>query len=281
MVDFSIGDIILCGRITYRLFTAATSGRKNAPRDLRELESALFGLTCSLDYLEQVSRQILSGNINGSGHSAADVRQRLGFTIRSCLQTLKLLEEATEEYRKAASPSLVLHHKSPSDSLSQTWPMQARVQWRLFMWHLKGESLTKYRPKLEAHTSTINLILGTLIWYVFLIYLVGLVRNPCSRSATDRIEQHSMHQGQQIEELALEGRMMRGAMLYQTSRFYSAMLPSPGLNAPSTRHTWHPSHRILPSLPSPHRLRYRPKCDRAENVCSIGSQPGHAILSSG
>ncbi|KAJ5516499.1 hypothetical protein N7527_008059 [Penicillium freii] len=126
---FSIGDIVLCSQITYRLFTAATTGRKNAPRDLRELEGVLFGLNCSLSQLQRASLIISSRNFSTLDHDATDVAQQLG---------LKILP-------------------------SQQFTTQVKTQWRRIMWDLRGESLSQYRRKLESHLGATNLILNTLI----------------------------------------------------------------------------------------------------------------------
>lgn len=163
---FSIGDIVLCSQIAYRLFTAATTGRKNAPRDLRELENVLLALNCSLSQLQRASIVILSRNSNTQDNDATDLSQQLGFMVRSCLQTLRHLESATDKYRATVTtPSLVLHdgHRVNLPH-SQQWTTQFKIQWRRIMWDLRGESLSQYRRKLESHLDAINLLLNTLIW---------------------------------------------------------------------------------------------------------------------
>ncbi|OQE41440.1 hypothetical protein PENCOP_c005G05966 [Penicillium coprophilum] len=189
---FSIGDLVLCSQITYRLFTAATTGRKNAPRDLQELEGVLFGLNCSLTQVQRASVIIFSRNFNTLDDAAdvapdvaPDVAQQLGFMIRSCLQTLEHLERATDKYRATVTTPSLLHGKPRANFLnSQQLTSQVKLQWRRIMWDLRGESLTQYRRKLESHLNVVNLLLNVLIW-----------------SATDRIEQNGMRQGKRIEEL--------------------------------------------------------------------------------
>ncbi|KAJ5793762.1 hypothetical protein N7457_000361 [Penicillium paradoxum] len=157
---FSIGDIVLCGQITCRLYTAATSGRQNAPRDLRELEDVLLGLTYSLNNVQRVSQRILCRGSSPLDYDA-DVGQQLGFMIRSCLHTLQLLENATDKYRATAIPSLAWQDEHRVNFVSsQKWTTQVKLQWRRIMWDFRGESLTQYRRKLESHTSAINLLLS-------------------------------------------------------------------------------------------------------------------------
>ncbi|CAI7591166.1 unnamed protein product [Penicillium palitans] len=257
---FSIGDIVLCSQITYRLFTAATIGRKNAPRDLRELEDVLFGLNCSLSQLQKASLVISSRNFNALDHDATGVSQQLGFMVRSCLQTLGHLESTTEKYRATVTtPSLVLHDEHKAKFLhSQQFTAQVKTQWRRIMWDLRGESLSQYRRKLESHLGAINLLLNTLIW-----------------SATDRIEQDGMRQGRRIEEL-----------LHQASRFNNALfyrIPKTSCAAPNSsfelsRGSSLSVSTILESVPS----RPRPRLDQdSAGVYLKGSQQGHAGLSNG
>ncbi|KAJ5504860.1 hypothetical protein N7463_007734 [Penicillium fimorum] len=188
----SIGDIILCSQITYRLFVAATSGRKNAPRGLRDLEDTLFALHCSLNHLKRTSETVSWRSYSDAGN----IHEQLELMIRSCCQTLEELEKATAKYREAVEdhgsmPQSYKALKSPS----QQFTTQVKIQWRMFMWDFRGESLSQYRRKLESQTDAISLLLSTFIW-----------------SATDRIEEDGRRQEQRMEEL-----------LNQTARFNSAL----------------------------------------------------------
>lgn len=160
----SIGDIILCSQITYRLLAAATSGRKNAPLGLRELEDTLFGLNYSLSHLQRASNTVLSR----SNYDAGDIHRQLGFMIRSCRQTLETLEKATAKYRETAKKPVPMpqSYKGLKFCSQHKFTTQVKIQWRRFIWDLKGESLSRYRRKLESHTDAINLLLVTCIWYV-------------------------------------------------------------------------------------------------------------------
>ncbi|CAI7631461.1 unnamed protein product [Penicillium viridicatum] len=249
---FSIGDIVLCSQITYRLLNAATTGRKNAPRDLRELEGVLFDLNCSLSQLQRASLVISSRNFSTLDHDATDVAQQLGFMVRSCLRALGHLESATDKYRAAVTtPSLVFHNRHRLKILhSQQFTTEVKTQWRRIMWDLRGESLSQYRRKLESHLGAINLLLNTLIW-----------------SATDRIEQDGMRQGRRIEEL-----------LHQASHFNNALfylIPKTSRVAPnsSLEFSRGSSLSVFESVSS----RPRPRLDQdSAGVYFKGSQQGHA-----
>jgi hypothetical protein len=159
----SIGDIILCSQITYRLLVAATSGRNDAPRRLRELEDILFGLNCSLSCLQNASLTVLST----SNSDASNIHGQLSLMLHSCRRTLEELENATAKYREAEKcpVSSSNDYKGPKLS-SQKFVAHVKVQWRRFIWDLQGDSLSQYRYKLQSHTDSINLLLGTLIWFV-------------------------------------------------------------------------------------------------------------------
>ncbi|KAJ5519204.1 hypothetical protein N7453_001626 [Penicillium expansum] len=197
----SIGDIIICSQITYRLFAAATSGRKNAPRGLKELEDTLFSLHCSLNLLQGVSDTVLSR----SYCDTSDIQGQLGFMIRSCRQTLEELEKATAKYREAVKEPVPMprSYRGRGLKLSQKFTTGVKIQWRMFMWDLRGKSLSQYRQKLEAHTDAINLLLSTLIW-----------------SATDRIEEGGRRQEQRMEELLHQASHFNGALFHPTQNLY-------------------------------------------------------------
>lgn len=160
MASLSVGDIILCSQIVYRLLTAATIGRKSALRDLRELESVLLGLSCSLDHLQNVTAAILSREANPNPNSV-DIQQSFGVMVHSCRKALEDLEQANAKYRETVK------EPSSTQTLGSTGPsrlVKIKSQWRSFMWDFRGESLTRYRQKLETHTAAINLMLNTFMW---------------------------------------------------------------------------------------------------------------------
>jgi hypothetical protein len=170
MASASIGDIVLCSQIAYRLITAATSGRKNAPRDLEELEHTLLALRFSITHLQKTFAVTLSRNTNVEPNTA-DIQQHLGFMIRSCRQTLEDLERVTAKYRDTIKDSTSIQSTS---SPGYTPLTKLKIEWRRFVWDLRGESLTRYRQKLETHTAAINLMLNTCIWLVHVHYIYML-----------------------------------------------------------------------------------------------------------
>ena len=167
---FGIGDLVLCTQIAYRLYTAVTSGRANAPRDLKELEDVLFGLYCGLDHLQKVHATILDKAAARSGNDAAQIKQQLGLMISSCLHTLEELDNTTAKYREAADDpprrAVNSQYKVAGVVFSRQVKAQVKVQWRRVLWDYRGDSLSKYRQKLQSHTDAINLLLSSIIWLV-------------------------------------------------------------------------------------------------------------------
>ncbi|CAG8929317.1 unnamed protein product [Penicillium salamii] len=218
MASLSVGDIVLCSQIAYRLLTAGTIGRKNAPRDLRELDNVLLALSCSLSHLENAVEVKSSGNCNPNPH-AVDVQQNLGFMIRSCCTVLEDLERATAKYRD------IIREPSSAQMGSNARFVKIKSQWRRFMWDFREESLTRYRQKLETHTAAINLILNTCIW-----------------SAADRIENNIRRQNQMMEMLLYQPSHLNGRF---SALVHNVHLPDTSNHAESRLLS------LLPALPEP------------------------------
>jgi hypothetical protein len=196
----SIGDIILCSQITYRLFTAATSGRKDAPRRLRELDDILLGLNCALNCLQNTSLTVLST----SNRDASNYHRQIGLMLHSCRRTLEELESATEKYREAGQSPRVIHDSNNGLKLfPQEFIAHVKVQWRRFIWDLQEDSVSQYRHRIQSHTDSINLLLSTLIWFVsrYDFDLRPSKSDKPHRSATDRIEEDGRRQVEMMEGL--------------------------------------------------------------------------------
>lgn len=168
---FSVGDIILCTQIAYRLFSSVTDGRKKAPGDLKELEGTLFGLYCALNHLERYHEIILAkASTNNTGDNSGQVHVQLDYMIKSCRETLEELDNVTAKYREAATESVlsVSGNQPTLPGLPSPRPTKGslKIQLKRVVWDLRGESLSKYRSKLQSHTDAINLLLSTFIWLV-------------------------------------------------------------------------------------------------------------------
>ena len=168
---FSVGDIIVVGKICYRQYTAATTGRKDASKELQELGNVLFSLNCALDHLSRTAKDVLArANSQPNPDDARETRIKLDRMINSCAETLKELDEATKKHRDTDANSQS-GHASLATSVSAPGRLQklrrsATTQWNKISWDLLSESLGSYRRKLEGHTAAINMVLLTFIWCV-------------------------------------------------------------------------------------------------------------------
>ncbi|KAJ5717079.1 hypothetical protein N7488_002725 [Penicillium malachiteum] len=137
--------------------------------------------------------------------------------VKSCLDTLRELDNATAKYRDIADPP---PHTAISGSTPPTPLLRLRdqlnTQWKRILWDLRGASYaTKYRQRLQSHTDSINLFLNTLTW-----------------SATDRIGSNVEHHARRFDELVNQARQ------------FNMAAQSPG-QVPQP---------ILPYAPNPHEL---------------------------
>lgn len=57
---------------------------------------------CALDHLQRDHETILTRAANKPGNDALKTKKQLGYTIKSCRQTLEELDNVTAKYREAA-----------------------------------------------------------------------------------------------------------------------------------------------------------------------------------
>lgn len=151
----SVGDIVVCLQLVHRVFSIIGKGRKNAPRDLKELQNALFGLSCTLELLKKEHEKVMSSQ--AAPDTTIQTSQFLGYLILSCEETLYQLEDAAEQYKEALNESGNVSYKD-----------QLKIQWKRILWSMRGDTLMQYRDKLRSHTDSINLLLNTSVWSVHL-----------------------------------------------------------------------------------------------------------------
>jgi hypothetical protein len=174
---FSIGDIVLMSQVAYRLYTAATTGRDAAGKDLKELSNALFGLHCALDHLGKTTKQISARAFNRPNSEARDLQTKLNLIIDSCASTLEELDKSTKKYRDISCSTEIDNRVetvagNPRQRTVERWRKELKVQWYRVLWDFKGKSLSEYRERLHSHTAVINVLLNTFIWRVLLISLM-------------------------------------------------------------------------------------------------------------
>ncbi|KAJ6013725.1 hypothetical protein N7540_008316 [Penicillium herquei] len=114
--------------------------------------------------------------------------------VKSCLDTLKDLDNATAKYRDIADlppHTAILSGSKPLNAPILRLRAQVNTQWKRILWDLRGSSYaTKYRQRLQSHTDSINLFLSILTW-----------------SATDRIRDNVEHHARRLYELVHQVRL--------------------------------------------------------------------------
>ncbi|KIY04092.1 uncharacterized protein Z520_00784 [Fonsecaea multimorphosa CBS 102226] len=166
---FGVGDIILLSQLSYKLYGTLTSGRRNASRELKELEHVLFGLRCALDHLRHVAEDISkAASISGSSDShGREMQQSLDQMIQNCAMTLEDLDNATKRYRDNA---MIYDNERDSDSGRGVQKRRRQLRdavtsnWAKIRWDMDKDSLKTYRDRLQSHVDNINMVLGAFHW---------------------------------------------------------------------------------------------------------------------
>jgi hypothetical protein len=166
---FSIGDIVLLGQLSYRLYAAVRTGRRGASQNLKGLEDRLFGLRCALDHLAKVASEVSSLASGHHDEDSAEMRQKLDGMMNSCGETLQTLDAVAQKYRdgmesrdEGGEPPLE-NSKVGKRSLFHI-RRTIEVNWAKVRWDFERHSLREYNEKLQAHTEAINLVLNTFLW---------------------------------------------------------------------------------------------------------------------
>lgn len=100
----SVGDIVVCLQLVHRVFSIIGKGGKNAPRDLKELQNALYGFSCALELLKKEHEQVISRT--STSDTMTQTSQYLGHMIHPCEETLQELIDAMEQYKEALDESV-------------------------------------------------------------------------------------------------------------------------------------------------------------------------------
>ncbi|OAG42871.1 hypothetical protein AYO21_02822 [Fonsecaea monophora] len=193
---FSIGDIILLGQLSYKLYDTVTTGRRNASRELQELGEVLYGLNCALSHLRHVAGDIskaASTSLSNDSHGR-EMQQALDQMVQNCAVTLDDLDNVTKKYREGATMSENNENNEgvESGAGSGSGKSQKRRKvfknaiasnWAKIRWDIDKDSLKAYRDKLQAHVNAINLVLSTFHW-----------------SATEKIHAHNKVQAEKIQQ---------------------------------------------------------------------------------
>ncbi|KAJ5864008.1 uncharacterized protein N7529_005924 [Penicillium soppii] len=152
----SIGDLVLCTQIAYRVFSAVRDCKTTAPRDLKELEGVLRGLHIALEHLSSNISAIVNVVLSET------IKDALQSMTSLCRQTLEELQDATRPYCNAAYDPVFPN----GTAFTRKLPVRIKMHWKRFVWQMRGDSFTQYRNNLLLHTQSINVLVNTLNLYV-------------------------------------------------------------------------------------------------------------------
>lgn len=167
----SIGDILLLSKIAYNIALAFTSGRKSAPAEFIEVENQLFALSTALHVLtEQVEKGGLplqddEKGAEDDGESLAPGALRA--MITNCRRTLEGMQKVVDKYCNVKdSFAETENDKSGVKLPKRKWSKKLRDNWSKVVWTTEGGTLSTLREQLVVHTTSINLVIGTVQAFV-------------------------------------------------------------------------------------------------------------------
>ena len=168
---FSIGDIILVGQLSYRLYDILSTD--NGPA-AKELGNALFGLRCALDHLGRQATEISLQTSYDGDQTANEMHSNLDTMIASCAATLTDIENQFAKYATEGQGNTSLRPQVPPRAVTSTRDKLRLSLSRLqntvktgshrMRWSKDSQVFAEYREKLQSHADAINMVLTTFLW---------------------------------------------------------------------------------------------------------------------
>lgn len=168
---FSVGDIILIGQLSYRLYDILSTD--NGPA-AKELGNALFGLRCALDHLGRQATEISLQAGYNENQTANEMHRNLDNMIASCAATLTEIESLFAKYASESPGNSSLGPQIPPRAGTSTRDKLrlslSRLQDGLktgslrMRWSKDSKLFAEYREKLQSHADAINMVLTTFLW---------------------------------------------------------------------------------------------------------------------
>lgn len=152
----SVGDIILLGKIAYKVARALSSGSKSAPAEFAEVQALLFSLKESFDLLSQTlterDRSGESSEPQNPGESRSERQPGLANILTSCRDVLVHLESFVEKYSVLDSTT-----EGQQEPRTRTLREDLKKSWKKVAWTKEGGDITKLKQTLIAHTNALHL----------------------------------------------------------------------------------------------------------------------------
>ena len=169
--SFSVGDIILVGQLSYRLYD--TLSTDNGPV-AKELGNALFGLRCALDHLGRQATEISLQTSYDGDQLVNEMHRNLDTMIASCAATLTEIEKLFAKYANGSqcnsSPGPRISPRAEQSTRDKLRSSLSRLQNTVktgsmrVRWSKDSQIFAGYREKLQSHADAINMVLTTFLW---------------------------------------------------------------------------------------------------------------------
>lgn len=168
---FSVGDIILVGQLSYRLYDILSTD--NGPA-AKELGNALFGVRCALDHLGRQATEISVQTSYDGDQTANEMHKNLDSMIASCAATLTEIENLFAKYASesqgSSSPGPPIPPRAVTSTRDKLRLSLSRLQNTVktgsmrMRWSKDSQVFAEYRERLQSHADAINLVLTTFLW---------------------------------------------------------------------------------------------------------------------
>jgi hypothetical protein len=151
----SIGDILMLSQLAWKIGRAFTAGRKGAPAEFLEVETAVNSLAKALKLLAEA----LFAEADDSVLNKADQETQEGVAtiLTSCQRTVQDLDSLLDQYQVIKK-----HRTAGGFAIDRSWSDLVIAQYKTMLWTTEGGRIQDLRNMLQMHTSTITLTMQAL-----------------------------------------------------------------------------------------------------------------------
>ena len=151
----SIGDILMLSQLAWKIGRAFTAGRKGAPAEFLDVETAINGLAKALKLLAET----LFAEADDSVLAKADSETKSGVAtiLLSCQRTLQDLDSLMDQYQVIKK-----HRTSGGFTIERSWSDLVLSNYQSMMWTTEGGDVQTLRNMVNMHASTIALTMQAL-----------------------------------------------------------------------------------------------------------------------
>ncbi|OCL01848.1 hypothetical protein AOQ84DRAFT_393390, partial [Glonium stellatum] len=146
----SIGDILMLSQLAWKIGRAFTAGRKGAPAEFLDVETAINGLAKALKLLaETLFAEADNGVLSKADN---DTKSGVATILLSCQRTLQDLDSLLDQYQV-----ITKQRTSGGFTIERSWSDLVLATYQTMMWTSEGGNIQALRNMVNMHTSTIAL----------------------------------------------------------------------------------------------------------------------------